>query len=58
MIRRGGEGYARFQRSETRTDDEIVPSPDGRRFMKGCMIAIPLSAILWWLILQVASAMI
>jgi len=58
MIRRGGERYTRFQRDEAGRDDEIVASPDGIRFAKGCMIAIPLSSFLWWLILQVASAMI
>lgn len=36
----------------------IEPSPDGVRFMQGCLIALPLSAALWWLILEVARAMI
>lgn len=36
----------------------IGPSPEGIRFGKGCVIGLPLSAVLWWLILEAAKAMI
>lgn len=58
MIKRGGQRQMRDRRKNMRADYEFVPSPDGRRIMKGCMIALPLSAALWWLILRAASAMI
>lgn len=58
MIKRGGQWQMRDRRKNIGADNEFVPSPDGRSFMKGCMIALPLSAALWWLILRAASAMI
>ena len=36
----------------------IVPSPDGQRFVTRCLIGLPLSVILWWLVPEAARAMI
>ncbi|SCW79238.1 hypothetical protein SAMN02927924_02872 [Sphingobium faniae] len=51
------QGTKWSQRSVATADEADLPALDDRRFTKGCLIAVPLSPILWWLILRTASAM-
>jgi len=37
---------------------EVEPWPDGRSFFRGCLVALPLSGLLWWAIIEVTRTII
>lgn len=58
MIGRGNEHqlHAKLARIEREADAAV--HPDGRRFFRGVLIGLPLSALLWWGIIEIARAMV